>query len=551
MLKSKNYKKNILSIVVNTIFWIIVFCVVLINFYAAGSIFAYEDNHDHHLAFFSFLGGMAANGIFPGIDFYSPHSVFIPLVIGIFFKFLGISQVSLGISDGVIVFITMIFIYKCARLVMPSMFAKLAVLTILLSHSGKDNPWFNDVIMLFVAIGIYYFALYFSSSKTFVKKTSLIIVGIIAFLLPYMRQQGLVISFCFLLLPVILFYTKQLKLLEYKMMLSCIVYTFLISNFLFLVFVVIKNVFLGIEILYTSFGELVDMAQPAIGYENSISSVANSLFNYTADGMDWHGYSMKFLSYWFIVILPCLYFLYQPFKKGYGEESTITKEDSIRFIASLIVLSTIIFNYPINEDARMRVQFGVGIWLFVESLRLCFYHKNIKFISFIAIALVFLLIHHSKIVQFVNKVEINYVNMFQVKDSYQKMPDNSPYKNMVFKDDYALHIHSLLSSIEDYYTKNPNTKIIFNGELININNYLFLLFSGPEVDIAHKFPYYYGVFNREMIFPEINNEFNKYINENKPMIIDCEFKKDSLPSGYKILDEINNSCNILIPYDKD
>ena len=163
----------------------------------------------------------------------------------------------------------------------------------------------------------------------------------------------------------------------------------------------------------------------------------------------------------------------------------------------------------------------------------------------------FLLIHHSKIVQFVNKVEINYVNMFQVKDSYQKMPDNSPYKNMVFKDDYALHIHSLLSSIEDYYTKNPNTKIIFNGELININNYLFLLFSGPEVDIAHKFPYYYGVFNREMIFPEINNEFNKYINENKPMIIDCEFKKDSLPSGYKILDEINNSCNILIPYDKD
>ncbi len=549
-LKSKDVIKNILYIVFNVFFWIIIFCITLINFYAAGSIFAYEDNHDHHLAFFSFLGGMAANGILPGIDFYSPHSVFIPLVIGIFFKFLGVSQVTLGISDGIIVFITMIFIYKCARFVMPSIFAKLSIITILLSHSGKDNPWFNDVIMLFVAIGIYYFALYFSSSKALTKKISLIIVGIIAFMLPYMRQQGLVISILFLILPTILFYTKQIKLNDYKMMISNIIYTFFISNILFFIFIFIRNGFLGLEILYTSFGELVDMAQPAIGYENSISSVANSLLNYTADGIDWHGYSIKFLSYWFIVIIPCLYFLYQPFKQCYALKVSVKKEDSIRFIASLIVLSTIIFNYPINEDARMRVQFGVGIWLFIESLRLCFYHKNIKFFSFIAISVVFLLINHSKITQFINRFEMNYINIFNTKDGYQKMPDSSPYKYMMFRDDYALHLNGLLSGIENYYQSNPDAKIIFNGELVNINNFLFLLFGGPKVDIAHKFPYYYGTFDRETIFPEINNEFDKYINENKPMIIDCEFKIDNLPNGYKVLDKINNMCNILIPDNK-
>ncbi|RDU58000.1 hypothetical protein [Helicobacter sp. MIT 99-5507] len=551
LLKTKDGIKVSIYIIFNLIFWIAIFCALLINFYIAGSIFLYEDNHDHHLAFFSYLGGMAKEGILPGIDFYSPHSVFIPIVIGIFFKFFGVSQVSLGISDGIIVFITMIFIYKCARLIMPSIFAKLAILTILLSHTGKDNPWFNDVIMLFVAIGIYFFALYFKLDKTLYKKISLIIVGIIVFMLPYMRQQGIVISFVFLALPLILFYTKQIKDCDKKMMLKFIISSFLIANFLFFIFIVIRNGFEGLEILYTSFGTLVDMAQPAIGYENNISSIANSIFNYTIDGMDWHGYSMKYLSYWFIIIIPCLYFLYQPLRIRFGLDSSVSNEDIIRFATSLVVLSTIVFNYPINEDARMRVQFGLGIWLFIDALRLCFYHKNIKLISTIFIAVVFLSINHSKITQFVDRIIVNYENIFHTKANYQKMPPNSPYKNMAFKDEYALHLNDLLYSIEDYHRKNPDTKIIFNGELVDINNYLFLLFSGPKVDIAHKFPYYYGTFNRKSVFLDIDDKFNQYLKENKPMIIDCEFLSDNLPDGYKILNKINNVCNILIPKDME
>ena len=195
----------------------------------------------------------------------------------------------------------------------------------------------------------------------------------------------------------------------------------------------------------------------------------------------------------------------------------------------------------------MRVQFGLGIWLFIDALRLCFYNKNIKILSSIFILIVFLFIHHSKITQFIDRVDINYHNMFNIEDNRQKMPSNSPYKNMVFKDEYALHLNELLLSIEDYYRKNPDAKIIFNGELVNINNYLFLLFSGPKVDIAHKFPYYYGTFNRKSIFSNIDEEFSKYLKLNKPMIIDCEFLSDTLPDGYKILNKINNTCNILIP----
>lgn len=547
LLKTKDGIKASIYMIFNLFFWIVIFCVLLINFYAAGSIFLYEDNHDHHLAFFSYLGGMAKEGILPGIDFYSPHSVFIPIVIGIFFHFFGVSQVSLGISDGIIVFITMIFIYKCARLVMPGIFAKLAILTILLSHTGRDNPWFNDVIMLFVAIGIYFFALYFKIDKTSYKKISLVIVGIVAFMLPYMRQQGIVISFVFLALPLILFYTKQIKDYDKKMMLKFIISSFLIANLLFFIFIIIRNGFEGLEILWTSFGTLVDMAQPAIGYENTISSVAKSIFDYTADGMDWHGYFIRYLSYWFIVIIPCLYFLYQPLRVRFGLDSSVSSEDIIKFATSLVVLSTIVFNYPINEDTRIRVQFGLGIWLFIDALRLCFYHKDIKLISSVFMAVTFLLINHSKIAQFVYRVEINYENMFHIRSNHQKMPSNSPYKNMAFKDEYALHLNNLLLSIENYHRKNPDTKIIFNGELVNINNFLFLLFSGPKVDIAHKFPYYYGSFNRKSVFPDIDEKFSQYLKENKPMIIDCDFSEENLPDNYKILNKINNTCNILIP----
>ena len=547
LFKTKENLKSSIHIILNLIFWIAVFCILLINFYAAGSVFAYEQNHDHHLAFFAYLGAMAKEGILPGIDFYSPHSVFIPIVLSVFFSVFGVGQISLGISVGIIVFITMIFIYKCARFVMPSAFAKFAIITLLLCHNGKDFPWFNDVIMLFVAMAIYFFALYFKLDKISHKKICLIIIGIIAFMLPYLRQQGIVISFALLAMPMILFYTKQITDFDKKIMLKFIISSFLIANILFFVFIILRNGFGGLEILWTSFGTLVDMAQPAIAYENTIASVADSIFNYTADGIDWHGYSMKYLSYWFIVIIPCFYFLYQPLKIRFGLDSSVSNENIIRFITSLIVLSTIVFNYPVNEDARMKVQFGLGIWLFIDVLRLCFYHKNIKLFSILFISIVFLSIHHSKITQFIQRFQTNYTYMFHIRDNHQKMPSNSPYKNMIFRDDYALHLNELLLSIEDYHRKNPNTKIIFNGELVNISNYLFLLFSGPEVGIAHKFPYYYGTFDRKSVFSDMDEEFDKYLRENKPMILDCEFTKENLPDNYKILNKINDACNILIP----
>lgn len=544
--KSKENIKNLIFALLNILFWIFIFMVLLINYYSAGSNFLYETNHDHHLAFFSYLGGMAANGILPGIDFYSPHSVFIPIVIGIFFKILGISQINLGIADGILIFITMIFIYKTAVFVMPSIFAKLAVLTLLLSHSGRDNPWFNDVIMLFVAMAVYFFASYIVDKKRY----KLVIIGILCFMLPYMRQQGIVISSLFLILPTILFYMHQIMESQYKIMAKNIITSFIVANILFWIFIVLRNGFGGLEILSSSLFSLVDMAQPSIGYENNIGTILSLILNYTSDGMDWHGYFMRFLSYWFIVLIPCLYFVYKPFSL-YASKEAVLNEDTIKFVVALITLSTIIFNYPINEDARIRVQLGIGIWLFIESLRLCFYNKKIKFISIVAILIVFLSINHSKITQFIDRSANNYQNITTIKDGYYKMGANTPYAEMKFKEDYASHLQNLLSSIESYHQTHPNKEIIFDGELIDINNYLFLLFSGPKVALQHKFPYYYGVFDRGEFFADMNKEFDEFVSINKPIIIAC-LDSDGNPvthQDYKILNTINQSCNILVPKD--
>lgn len=544
--QSKENIKNLIFALLNILFWIFIFMVLLINYYSAGSNFLYETNHDHHLAFFSYLGGMAANGILPGIDFYSPHSVFIPIVIGIFFKILGISQINLGIADGILIFITMIFIYKTAVFVMPSIFAKLAVLTLLLSHSGRDNPWFNDVIMLFVAMAVYFFTSYIVDKKRY----KLVIIGILCFMLPYMRQQGIAISSLFLILPTILFYMHQIIESQYKIMAKNIITSFIVANILFWIFIILRNGFGGLEILSSSLFSLVDMAQPSIGYENNIGTILNLILNYTSDGMDWHGYFMRFLSYWFIVLIPCLYFVYKPFSL-YASREAVLNEDTIKFVVALITLSTIIFNYPINEDARIRVQLGIGIWLFIESLRLCFYNKKIKFISIVAILIVFLSINHSKITQFIDRSVNNYQNITTIKDGYYKMGANTPYAEMKFKEDYASHLQNLLSSIESYHQAHPNKEIIFDGELIDINNYLFLLFSGPKVALQHKFPYYYGVFNRGEFFADMNKEFDEFVSANKPIIIACLDSKGNpvTHQDYKILNTINQSCNILVPKD--
>lgn len=542
--KTSKKLKNINMIFFNFLFWVFLFVILLINFYQAGNIFVYEINHDHHMAFFSYLSGMAANGILPGIDFYSPHSILIPFIVGLFFKILGISQINLGISVGIVIFITMIFIYKTARLVMPNILAKLAVLTLLLSHSGRDIPWYNDVLMLFVAIGVYFLCAYIRDEKQY----RLIIVGIIGFSLPYMRQAGIVISIFILLLPMILFYTGQIRDLQYKYMFKCIFISFIVANLAFFSFIVVKNGFEGLEILYSSLLSLVNMAQPVIKYDNTILDIASKLFVYTADGMDWHGYFMRFLSYWFIVIIPCLYFAYRPFSL-FASKEIILNEDTIKFIVATITLLTIVFNYPINEDSRMRVQFGIGIWLFINVLFVCFYNKKIKILSIIAVSVVFLLLNHSKISQFVEKTIDNYQNIFLIKDGYYKMEANTPYSQMKFRIDYAKHLQDLLFAIDVYHKKYPNKMIIFDGELVDINNYLYLLFSGPKVGLQHKFPYYYGVFNRFKFYKNINDEFDNFVNLNKPIIIECidNYRKTRAQEQYEVLKNINEYCNILVP----
>lgn len=526
------------------IFFIIVFVILMINFYKAGSIFLYNDNHDHHLAFFTYLGGMAANGILPGIDFYSPHSIFIPIVMGFFFKFLGIGQISLGIADGILIFITFIFIYKTARLVMPRSFAMFAVFAMLLNHTGHDNPWFNDVIMCFVAIGVYFFAAYIDDRKPY----RLIIIGLICFSLPYFRQQGFVLSAVILSLPVAMFYLSMINRNEYTIMLKKILSTFIIANLIFWLFIIIRNGFEGIEILFSSLTSLVDMAQPAIGYENTPLKIASIMLNYTEVGLDWHGYSVKLLSYWFIVILPCCYFAFRPLNL-YASKKEIVNADTIRFVVAIVTLSTIIFNYPINEDARMRVQFGIGIWLFVESLRLGFYNKHIKILSILAIGIVFLLLNHSKIAVLIEDTKNNYIAMTTTRNGYYKMPSNTPYAGMRFQEKYASHLQKLLADIESYHTKYPQKLIIFDGELVDINAYLLLLFSGPEVGLQHKFPYSYGVFDRKKFFPQIDEKFDEFITQNKPIIIGCKNLNDetiTIPKDYRILSEINDKCVILV-----
>ncbi len=545
LIKQHSPLKNIISVILNIAFWIVIFVIVLVNFYAAGSIFTYGENHDHHLAFFSYLGGMAQHGILPGIDFYSPHSIFIPIIFGIFFKILGVSQINLGITDGIMIFITMIFIYKSARLVMPDIFAKLAILTLLLSHSGRDLPWFNDVIMLFVAIGVYYLVAYINDKKPY----RLIIVGIICFTLPYLRQQGLVICLLFIIIPTLLYYIKNINEKEYKMMIKKILSAFIVCNIALFIFVLLWNGTKGLEILFSSLTSLVDMSQPAIGYDNNIAKISSDLFDYTAQGMDWHGYFTRYLSYWFIVIAPCLYFVYRPINL-LASQQAILKEDTIRFIVSLVTLSTIIFNFPINEDARMRVQFGIGIWLFIDTLRLCFYNKNIKILSFIAIAIAFLLINHSKLSEFITKSMDNFTNITTLKDGYIKIGNGNPYSGMKFRENYANHLLTLIDSLQTYYEENPDKETIFDGELVDINAYLLLLFSGPKVALQHKFPYRYGSFDRKSFFNTIEEEYDDFIKKNQPIIIGCkmEYKDDNwIPENYKILNKINDSCNILVP----
>ena len=539
-------------------FWAFVAFLLLVSSFASGQFMKYDDgvgqHHDHHLAFFTFLSGMAANGILPGIDFYSPHSVFIPIVVGIFLKIFGISQITLAVGvGGVGIFVAFVFIYKTARLVMPNLWAKFAILTMLISFQGNDQPWFNHIFMSFVAVGIYFLCAYIKDKKPW----RLVVVGFIIFCLPYMRQQGLVILSVFFMIPLILHRTNAISEGAYRAILRITLTSFLCFNVAFLLFVFLRNGFEGLEILYSSFSPLVSMAQPMQGYPADFANIAVHIFNYTSNDDTWHGRIMQNMRYWLIVLIPCVYFAFRLLSLYFSKQA-ILNEDSIKFITALITLSTIVFNYPIQEDARMKVQCMVGIWLFVDALRLCCYNKGAKIASLLAIAVIFLAIHNLKLRQYNEAFRWNYYNtLLRTKQNHTRMPLSTPYANLIVKNDYANDKLDSLEVLRKYGEKNPQKAIIFDGELESIASNFPLLFFGAKVALAHKFPYYYQLYNRAQFMSDINKRFAEYVEKNQPIILGCNDRYATDGEALGVLDKVkgyevlktlgSGECGIFVP----
>lgn len=539
-------------------FWVLVAFLLLVSSFASGQFVKYDDgigqHHDHHLAFFTFLGGMAANGFLSGIDFYSPHSVFIPIVVGIFLKIFGINQIALAVGvGGVGIFVALVFIYKTARLVLPNLWAKFAILTMLISFQGNDQPWFNHIFMSFVAVGIYFLCAYIKDKKSW----RLVVVGFIVFCLPYMRQQGLVILSVFFIIPIILYNVSAISQRVYKEILRVVLGSFLCFNVIFLLFVFARNGFSGLEILYSSLLPLVSMAQPMQGYPADFASMAAHIFNYTSNDDTWHGRIMQNMRYWLIVFIPCIYFAFRLLILYFSKQA-ILNEDSIKFITALITLSTIVFNYPIQEDARLKVQCMVGIWLFVESLRLTCYNKSAKIASLLAIAVIFLAIHNLKLRQYSESFKWNYYNtLLRTKQNHTRMPRNTPYANLIVKNDYADDKLDSLTRLREYESRHSDKKIIFDGELETIASNLPLLFFGANVALAHKFPYYYQLYDRTRFMPDINERFAEYVEQNKPIILGCNDMYATNDKVLGVLDKVKDyevlkmlgsgECGIFVP----
>lgn len=551
----------ITTYILNVLFWVIVAFLLFVSSYGSGQWMLYQNTHDHHLAFFLFLSGMAAEGIIPGVDFYSPHSVFIPIVNSIFLKIFGINQINLAIFvGGVSVLISFICAYKTARFVMPSIWAKFAIVTILISYNGDDLPWFNHIFSMFIAMGIYFLVAYIKYKKNWY----LIALGFVCFCLPYLRQQGLVTLACFLLVPMILYYINAIPQYVYKTILKYILGTFLLCNVIFLLFIVARNGFEGLEILYSSFMPLVSMAQPLQAYPADFGLMAAKIFNYTSNGYSWHNARiMLYLSYYMIFILPCIYYAFRPLIL-YANKEAILNEDIIKFITAVLMLSTLVLNYPIQEDARMKVHFTAGAWLFVDVLYLTIYKKSCtksaKFMSILTIAVIFIFIHNLKMRQYNEAFAWNFYNkLLRTKQMHIKMPSNTPYANLILSKDYAEKKLNIINILNDYMDKNPDKKIIFDGDIENAEQFLSLLFTRDNVAIAHKFPYYYSYYNREDFMPDINEKLSDYVDKNKPIILGCKDNYISHKynqaqttitdkvSGYEVLVNLNEFCDIFIP----
>ncbi len=478
--------------------------------------------------------------------------MFIPFVVGIFLKIFGINQINLSLAVGVCVFVMFVFIYKTARLVLPNLWAKLAIVVLLLSFQGHDIAWFNDVIMTFVAAGIYFLCAYIHDKKMW----RLYALGFVLFCLPYLRQQGLAILACFLVIPMILYHISAISETTYRTILKRVLCAFLACNAVFFAFIFLRNGVEGFEILFSSLIPLVAMAQPQQGYPADFNEMFYRLFNYTNNDSDWHGSFMRFLSLWFVVILPCIYCIFRPFSLYFSKEA-ILNADCIKFIAALVVLSTIVFNYPFQHEARFKVQFGVGIWLFIDALYLIFYNKKAKVVSILAVAVVLFSIYNLKARQYVNAFAWNYYNKFlRTKQNHTRMDASTPYANLILRDEYANEKIATLEMLRDYYAKNPDKKIVFDGELESITQNFALLFTRHNVALAHKFPYYYQMYNRASFMPDINERLRDFAAAYQPVILGCKDRYytdnkqlDVLDKveGYEVLKDLGNECKIFVP----
>lgn len=208
----------------------------------------------------------------------------------------------------------------------------------------------------------------------------------------------------------------------------------------------------------------------------------------------------------------------------------------------------------------MKVQCMVGIWLFIDALRLSCYNKGAKITSLLAIAVIFLAIHNLKLRQYSEAFKWNYYNtLLRTKQNHTRMPLTSPYANLIVKNDYADDKLDSLTKLREYGAKNPDKKIIFDGELESVASNFPLLFYGGNVALAHKFPYYYQLYDRAQFMTDINERFAKYVEQNKPIILGCNDRYATNGKALGVLDKVkgyevlkmlgNGECGIFVPKD--
>lgn len=532
---------RIFPIMLLSLFWIFVFTVLMINYWGSGTIYTGNNNHDFHWSFITYLGGMSSLGYLPGVDFLSTHGVFIPFMQGLYMRVAGVSQINTAIATGMMIFVSFIFIYKTSRFVLNRFWSGAAIFIILLSHTGREMPWFNDILMVFISIAVYLFASYVDKEKPY----KLIIVGIIAAALPYMRQQAIVISFVFFLLPLFAYYFGLFKKEQLKKSLLLIIGIFLAFQVIFILSVILSG---QGSVLFDSFFSLVTRAQPTIGdaLQNPLLQVlpvlTKSLFNYSIPSGDFYGSAPGFLQYWLLFIIVAVYFVIRAFNIN-AVPNSLTKADFIRFACACCMLSAIILNFPINEEIRSKAHFSIGVWLLVDAAILAFYDKRKKVLGVISVIIILVLINYgrlpfayAKLTQNINRVIIN-------KEKLVKMPNNSAFAGMLFTKEKSENFLEAIETLRLAEKARPDSLVIFNGDIYDAGAYVYLYFSGNKKGLQHSQPWY---FHTPFLDKDYSKIYNDYLKTFKPIIIDCS--SAPIPEGFELFYKTREtSCRIVIP----